>query len=274
MGIFKRLFKIGESEANAAIDKLEDPINMTDQGIRDLEADLDKSIRALAEVKALCIRSKNDLDNAKNSVAEYENKAMLLLKRAESGAMQQSEADRLATLALQKKSEALQNIPVLQSNFEKNSISVSKLESNIKMLKANLDKWRNEARMLKARAKVSEATSNVNKQLAGIDSSSTVGMLERMKEKVDQQEALAESYADIALTNRSAEDEINSALAGTGDLAVQSDLAALKAKMSGTAIGQGSAQGNVADTQMSDLDMLKAQMNQSAQPGTQQAPTD
>ena len=237
MGIFSRLFKIGKAEANAAVDKLEDPIKMTDQGIRDLKQDLDKSVRALAEVKAMCIRAKNEVDAAKQSAADYENKAMLLLKRAESGAMDNAEADRLATLALQKKSETLQNIPALQSTYEKYNAQVNKLEDAIKRLKTNIAKWENEAKMLKARAKVSEATSNVNKQLAGIDSSDTVSMLEKMKEKVDQQEALAESYLEIADSNRTSDAEIDSALE-TASLDAASDLAALKAKMAG-ALGTG-----------------------------------
>ncbi len=274
MGIFSRLFKIGKAEANAAVDKLEDPIKMTDQGIRDLKQDLDKSVRALAEVKAMCIRAKNEVDAAKQSAADYENKAMLLLKRAESGAMDNAEADRLATLALQKKSETLQNIPALQSTYEKYNAQVNKLEDAIKRLKTNIAKWENEAKMLKARAKVSEATSNVNKQLAGIDSSDTVSMLEKMKEKVDQQEALAESYLEIADSNRTSDAEIDSALE-TASLDAASDLAALKAKMAGAlgtgeqaqaALGQGGA--------VSDLDMLKQQMaeKQTSANVQQQAP--
>jgi phage shock protein A len=38
----------------------------------------------------------------------------------------------------------------------------------------------------------------MNKQLSNIDSSGTMAMLERMKEKVDEQEALAEAYGDMA----------------------------------------------------------------------------
>ncbi len=60
MNIFKRLFKIGEAEANSAIDKMEDPIKLTEQGIRDLKQDLEKNLEALAQVKALAIRAKND----------------------------------------------------------------------------------------------------------------------------------------------------------------------------------------------------------------------
>ena len=39
-GIFRRMFKVAESNAHAAIDHLEDPIKMTEQGIRDLKKNL------------------------------------------------------------------------------------------------------------------------------------------------------------------------------------------------------------------------------------------
>ena len=56
MGIFNRIFNVGKAEAHAMVDKLEDPIKMTEQGIRDLKKDLDSSLQALAEVKAMAIR--------------------------------------------------------------------------------------------------------------------------------------------------------------------------------------------------------------------------
>ena len=37
MNVFKRLFKVGEAEAHSAMDQLENPIKMTEQGIRDLK---------------------------------------------------------------------------------------------------------------------------------------------------------------------------------------------------------------------------------------------
>ena len=43
---------MGEAEAHSALDKLENPIKLTEQGIRDLKADLDKALQALAEVKS------------------------------------------------------------------------------------------------------------------------------------------------------------------------------------------------------------------------------
>ena len=231
MGFFKRVFKIGQAEAHNALDKIEDPVKMTEQGIRDMKVNLDQSIKALAEVKAMAIRAKNEANGYRNKSQEYENKAIALIKSAEKGKIEPAEADRLASAALQKKEESANNLKSALKNQKTYEAQVEKLNRNVKMLKDNIKKWENEARTLKERAKVSKATVRVNKELANIDSSSTVAMLERMKEKVDQQEALAESYSEMADDNKSLDDEIDSVLESSGD---GSDaLAALKAKLSG-----------------------------------------
>ncbi|MDW3197403.1 MAG: PspA/IM30 family protein [Cytophagales bacterium] len=230
MNVFKRMFKMGEAEAHSALDKLENPIKLTEQGIRDLKKDLDASLKALAEVKAMAIRAKNDVQTNMSKAKDYENKAMLLLKKAQSGEMEASDADRLATEALSRKEEftaALTQSKNEQDRFENN---VSQLDGKVKKLRAEISKYENELRTLKARVKVSEATAKVNKQMAQIDSSSTVSMLERMKDKVAQQEALAEAYGDIAGESKSLDDEIDSALDGTNTKA-SDDLAAMKAKL-------------------------------------------
>ncbi len=231
MGFFKRVFSIGKAEAHSALDKLEDPVKMTQQGIRELKEDLDRSIKALAEVKAMSIRAKNDANNARNKMKEYENKAILLIKQAEKGTLDPSEADRLATIALQKKEEYGQTLQTALNTQKTYEGQVTKLSGSINMLKQNISKWENQAKTLKARAKVSEATTKVNKQLANIDSSGTVAMLERMNEKVDEQEALAESYAEIAYENRSLDEEIDSVLEESSTSGSDA-LAALKAKLS------------------------------------------
>ena len=209
MNFFKRLFKIGEAEAHSAIDKMEDPIKMTEQGIRDMKTDLDKSLEALAQVKALAIRAKNDTDEYAAKAEDYQQKAMLILKKAQGGDLDTAEADRLAKEALVKKEEAMQHTARSKGEAEKFDKSVDQLEKNVQEIKQNISKWENELKTLKARVKVSKATKNLNKQMAEIDSSSTVSMLEKMKEKVSQEEALAEAYGDIANASKSIDEEID-----------------------------------------------------------------
>ncbi|MBW1294716.1 PspA/IM30 family protein [Aquimarina litoralis] len=230
MNFFKRLFKIGEAEAHSAIDKMEDPIKMTEQGIRDMKVDLEKSLEALAQVKALAIRSKNDTEEFAAKAEDYQQKAMLILKKGQSGDLDSAEADRLAKEALIKKEESLQHVARGKGETEKFDKSVSQLEKNVEEIKQNISKWENELKTLKARVKVSAATKNVNKQMAEIDSSSTVSMLERMKDKVNQEEALAEAYGDIANASKSIDEELDKAVDVTRTNA-EDDLAKLKEQL-------------------------------------------
>ncbi len=232
MNIFKRLFRIGSAEANSLVDKLEDPIKMTEQGIRDLKKDLSAALQALAEVKALAIRSKNDANKYSEKAKEYEKKAILLLKKAERGEISAEESDRLASECLVQKDTFVSNAASSRKDQEKFEAHVAKLDKNIKNLKSNVKKYENELRTLKARAKVAKATKNINKQLADVDSSSTVSMLERMKDKVSEEESLAESYAEIAGESTSIDDEIENALeSGSAESKASDSLAALKAKL-------------------------------------------
>ncbi len=230
MSIFKRLFTVGKSEAHAVIDKLEDPIKMTEQGIRDLKKDLDKSLQALAEVKAFAIRSKGDLNTSKSQAENYEQKAVLLLQKAEKGEIEPEQAERLAKEVLARREEALKDVARSEAELTKFDQSIASLDSNVKKLKNMITSYENELRTLKARARVSNATKKINKQLSNIDSSGTLSMLEKMKEKVAQDEAMAEAYGEINANNNSLDDEINSVLSNK-EAQASSALEELKAKL-------------------------------------------
>jgi phage shock protein A len=231
MNFFKRLFKIGQSEAHSALDKLEDPIKITEQGIRDLKQDLNKSLQAIAEVKALAIRARNDVETYSDKAEDYERKAMLLLQKAQKGDLDVAEAERLATEALARKEEQTALLNQSKSNKDNFETKVSQLDKNVATIKSNISKWENELKTLKARVKVSEATKKLNKQMSNIDSNGTVSMLEKMKEKVAQEEALAESYGEMANESKSLDDDIDAAIGDSNETKAAINLEALKAKM-------------------------------------------
>ena len=211
MNFLKRIFKIGQAEANAAIDNMEDPIKLTEQGIRDLKLDLNKNLDSLAQVKALAIRAKNDKKEMDSSAEEYYNKAVIIIKKGKSGELASEEADRLAKQALLKKEEASKKAIQYANEASKLQESVNQLDVNIQELKSTINNWENELKTLKARVKVSNAKNSLNKQMAQLDSTGTVSMLERMKEKVNQEEALAEAYGEIANKNQSIDSELDKA---------------------------------------------------------------
>lgn len=211
----KRLFRIGKAEANAAVDKLERPITMTQQGIRELKKDLEESLKSLAQVKATAIRSKREAKNHKDAAEDYKKKAKALLQMGMDGRKDEAEANRLAAEAMARREETMKLYEVAFENQKKFEGLVAKMEGKIRTLKGQIAKWENELKTLIARDKVSKATGKLNKQLANIDSSSTLSMLEKMKERVEEQETLADAYGEMADQTKSIDEEINAALDDT-----------------------------------------------------------
>jgi len=231
MNIFKRIFKIGQAEAHSMVDKLEDPIKLIEQGIRDLKAQLDQGLNALAEVKALAIRSGNEMNASKEKAKDYENKAILLLKKVQKGDLDEVEGDRLATEVLLRKDEQLKTAAQRKTELDKFNANIATLDNNIKKLKTDISSYESELKTLRARVKVSSATKNINKHMAQLDDSGTVSMLERMKDKISKDEALAEAYGDIANDSASVDQEIDAAIGDAGKENAADALAKLKDKL-------------------------------------------
>jgi phage shock protein A len=229
--VFQRIFKVGQAQAHSVVDKLEDPIRMTEQGIRDLKKDLQESMTALAQVKATAIRLRKDAEDQKKLSADYERKAMLLLQKMQSGELEQSEAERLATEALSKKEEASSRATTLQTDYKAQQQMADQLQSKVEKLKQTISRYENELVTLKARARTAASMRKINQQMANVDSSGTIAMLEKMKNKVQEEESLAEAYGDMAEVEKSVDDEIDKALEKPSSAKTTDSLAALKKKM-------------------------------------------
>ena len=231
MGIFSRLFKVGQAQAHAAVDKLEDPIKLTEQGIRDLKTDLQNAMTGLAEVKGVSIRLSKEADDAKRQTDEYERKAVLLLQRFKDGQLDQAQAERLATEALNQKEITSQRAARLAQDAEQQQRMATQLQDKVQQLKTAVTSYENELVTLRGRAKTAESTKRINQHLAQVDSSSTIAMLERMKRKVEEDEALAQAYGEVGQVDTSVDAEINKALASAQPSKAQDELQAMKAKL-------------------------------------------
>ena len=230
MNIFKRLLRIGQADIHSAVDKMEDPVKMTEQGIREMKEDLDKSLQASAQIRALAIRTKNDKAKKELEAKDYENKAILLLTKSQKGELDMSQAERLAKEALTLKETLLVEANALGEQLVVHEKSADDIQKNVDILRFNITKWENELKTLKSRIKVSHATKEVNKQMAQIDSNSTISMLERMKEKVEEEEALAQAYGEMAKKTKTVDDEINKTI-GDGTGKVNQELEEMKKKL-------------------------------------------
>ncbi len=228
MNVLRRLFKIGQAETNSAVDKLEDPIKMVEQGLRDMRENQDSAMKSLAEVKAMHIRRARELSEATSTEEDLQNKSVLLLKKAQQGDIDSMEADNFVKENLKRKAQIGKDIFIIKEDVATLEKQVAALEKNVNSIKAGIQQWENELSTLKARVKVSSATKKINKQMTGMDSNSVVSMLERMKDKVMQDEAMAQAYGEMANANESHEEKMNKAL---DDMSVEDELAKMKKQM-------------------------------------------
>ena len=231
MGLFQRIFKNAQSQAHSVADKLEDPIKMSEQGIRDLKKDLQGSMQSLAQVKSIAIRFKKDSDDGKKRAKDYERKAMLLLQKMKSGDLPADDAERLATEALNKKEEALQRAGALKKDYDQQKAMGDQLQAKVQTLKETISRFETELVTLRARAKTATSMRKINQQMSNVDSSSTIGLLERMKDKVMEEESLAEAYGEMTDASVTLDQEIDRTLAAPSSAETSDSLAELKKKM-------------------------------------------
>ena len=229
MNILTRIFKFMQSEAHALVSKFEDPVKLIEQGIRDLKKDFDESMKSVAQIKAIVIGAKKELETKKQIAADYEQKAMLLLQKAKNGELEESEADRLAAEALKKRQEALKEVEKLTNDVKNYEASLEQMSKKILELKNKIKDSENEYNSLKARATVARTTKKVNQQLSSVSSDSTMSMIEDMKTRINAEENLAQAYGEVAGVETSIDDEINKAI-GT-DIDIQKSLTEMKKKL-------------------------------------------
>ena len=230
MSLFRRMFKVAQAESHAAMEKFEDPIKMTEQGIRDLKKDLQNAMQSLAEVKSMAIRTRRDAEGKKKLAADYERKAMMLLQKMQSGELDPVEAERLATEALNQKEQQAAEAVRISQEADRHEQMAGQLQANVNKIKSTISTYENDLITLKARAKTAAATKKINQQIARVDSSSTIAMLEKMKAKVEEDESLAMAYGEMASADQSIDDKINAVLKGEGAKALPPPQALLELK--------------------------------------------
>lgn len=249
MNLLIRILKFFQSEAHALVSKFEDPVKLIEQGIRDLKKDFDDSMKNVAQVKAIAIGSRKELEAKKQIAADYEQKALIILQKGKNGELDETEADRLAGEALKKKQAALKEVEKLTADVKNYDASLEQMSKKVLELKNKIKDSENEYNSIKARAAVAKTTKKVNQQLSSIDSDSTMAMIEDMKQRISAEENLAEAYGEVAQFETSVDDEINKAIGV--DIDVQKSLAEMKQKL----LSNPDSQTN------NDIDALKRDLN-------------
>ena len=202
-GILSRFKDIMSSNINALLDKVEDPMKMIDQYLRNLESDLGKVKAETAAVMAEETKSKRELDEciaSINKMQTYAEKALL------SG----NEAD--ARTFLSKKGELNNKLISLQQTYniaKENSTKMremhDKLIKDISQLNTRRDELKAKMAVANTQEKLNKIGSSVNGAIGNM--SKFDEMEAKINKKLDTANAMAE------LNNSQKEENIDDLIA-------------------------------------------------------------
>ncbi len=198
MNIFKRLLKIGQAEIHAIVDKMEDPIVLIAQGISDMKKELIAIEENYIRTRAMGIRMENVLRQKKEESDTLEGKAKLILEKSRLGEINPEIAEKLALEALKSKKDLLTASQELNIQLEDNAKFIEEINTHLEVLKFNISKWEKELTTLKTKRQINATSVLVNRQMANIERNSTIQLLEQMKDKAADGEALAAALHEFA----------------------------------------------------------------------------
>lgn len=244
MGIISRLKTIFKSEINAALDKVEDTEKMLNQVVMDMQEQLVKAKQqvaiAIADEKRL---ERQYLDN-KAQAESWMQKATLAV---------QKNNDELARAALERKQEYETLAEEFRKQWEAQKASVEKLKVGLHELERKIEEAKRQKDLLIARSKRAQAQKQIHQTMASMSTNAgAFNTFERMKRKVEEQEARAEAMKELA--EETGEAKLEKQFAELEKTSIDEELAKLKAKV---------ASGEVEKAEDPELEKLKEELNRS-----------
>lgn len=193
MGIFKRLKGIALADVNHAIDKMEDPIKMLKQYLRDLEVEIEKAENALSN--QLFIEKKYEVLIAESEgiIEKRVRQAQLAVDRDE---------DEIARLALQDKINHEKKLVQTKAAYETIKQQTTSLYAQVKKLQETYDHLQQKKLALIARANAAQATHHVNQTLVSFSPQNAIKGFSRMEEQILNLEAKANAAQTITEMKR------------------------------------------------------------------------
>ena len=188
MGIFTRMSNMLKSKVNSTLDEMENPIELLDQKIRDMESQLNTAKLNSAQIIGNAHEIKKKLDASEVEVKDYEDKVKLALSKNN---------EDLAKRALARKIESEKKRDSLKTSYDAARTQADAIKKNLAALEAELNKTRNYRDEAAARYSNAEASQKINEVLANVQTKSNSIQIDSIERKIQKKESLANGLGEL-----------------------------------------------------------------------------
>lgn len=192
MSVFKRVSNMFKAKVNNALDEMENPIELLDQKIRDMEESLNSAKLSSAEILGNVHEIQKKMDQALLESKDYDEKVKFALSKGN---------EELAKKALERKLEADKRYANLKINYQESSKKAGALKDRLRSLQEEVEKTRNYRDEAAARYKNAEASEKVNEILAKVDTKDNSINMDDIERKIQKKESVAEGLEELREDN-------------------------------------------------------------------------
>ncbi|MFL0269508.1 PspA/IM30 family protein [Candidatus Clostridium radicumherbarum] len=197
MGVFGRMSNIFRAKVNNAIDDMENPIELLDQKVRDMEESLNNAKLSSAQILGNVHEIEKKMEAAEKESKDFDEKVKLAMSKGN---------EELAKKALAKKLEADKSYGGLKASYEDARQKADSVKAKLKELEEEIEKTRRYRDEAAARYNNAEASGKVNEILANVETKSNKISVDDIERKIQKKEAYAEGLGELK-TDTSLEDE-------------------------------------------------------------------
>ncbi|WP_055667293.1 PspA/IM30 family protein [Desnuesiella massiliensis] len=192
MGIFNRISNMFRAKVNDTLDNMENPVELLDQKIRDMEESLNKAKLSSAQILGNVHEIEKKMEASIKESKEFDEKVRFAMGKGN---------EELAKKALEKKLEADKKHESLKASYEEASKKAEVIKKNLRDLEEEIEKTRNYRDEAAARYNNAEASKKVNEILANVQTSNNRINIDDIERKIQKKEAMAEGLEDLRTDN-------------------------------------------------------------------------
>lgn len=188
MGIFTRMSNMIKGKVNSTLDEMENPIELLDQKLREMDAQLSKAKLNSAQVLGNVNEIEKKMNSAKKESEDFEEKVKLALSKGN---------EDLAKRALAKKVDCDKKYESLKASYDNARVQAETLKKNLKALQDEIDKTRSYRDEAAARYSNAQASKKVNEVLANVQTKSNSIKIDSIERKIAREESLAYGLGEL-----------------------------------------------------------------------------